>query len=378
MAQIGAMTFDREGLRVVGIGWRSGELASVDPVDGTMRVDQKFPVVDSLRWPRGDFDFSSDGSRLAAPTQTDSSIVGVWDLALGRSVVRLRGSAGRVTAVAFSPDGQALASAAVGGPNGRPVVTLWHLASGRAIRSFESGPDQVLALGFSSDGRRLAAGGGTLPYVAGWITAWDAETGAVLGTLDSVGQVLFLAFHPDGVRIAIADWGLGQEKVRLWDLATGTLITRPGSKVVSCLRFTPDGKRLASLGFDGDVHLADGRTGDEVLVLRGFGEPIGGAGLHAADRLQPRRLPHRRQLRDQRPERVGPRPQVEGFGRTRGRRPRRLAAPELRPGRAGDVAGAVAAADAGRRDPGWGRVPLDRACGVARIAAATRPGAVPP
>ena len=32
------------------------------------------------------------------------------------------------------------------------------------------------------------------------------------------------------------------------------------------------------MGFDGNVHLANARTGDELLVLRGFGSPIGSLG----------------------------------------------------------------------------------------------------
>ena len=39
------------------------------------------------------------------------------------------------------------------------------------------------------------------------------------------------------------------------------------------------GKRLAALGYDGNVHLADARTGDEVLVLRTSGPPAGGGGF---------------------------------------------------------------------------------------------------
>jgi tetratricopeptide (TPR) repeat protein len=200
--------------------------------------------------------------------------VGVWDVALGGPVTLLRCSGGPVTAVAFRPDGQVLATAAASGPKRRPVVTLWDLASGRAIRTFESGAP-VEALAFSSNGRRLAAGGGR-KGAPGWVTAWDAETGAVLGTLDRVGLVTSLAFRPDGTRLAVADYG--ETRVHLWDLAARTVITHPGPGAVSCVAFTPDGKRLAALGYDGNVHLADARTGDEVLVLRSFGPPPGPGG----------------------------------------------------------------------------------------------------
>src|SRR5262249_29592300 len=57
--------------------------------------------------------------------------------------------------------------------------------------------------------------------------------------------------------------------------AAGVLLTHPGPRAVSCVGFTPDGTRLAALGYDGNVHLCDARTGDELLVLRGFGPPPG-------------------------------------------------------------------------------------------------------
>ncbi len=274
--QIGALTFDREGLRIRQIYWSGGMLSAVDPVDGSERIERTFPVTESRSWPRGDFAFSRGGGRLAAPTRRDPAVIGVWDVALGGPVAVLGRSSGPVTAVAFGPDEQSLASASVAGPEGRSIVTLWHLPSGRAIRTFRASPGPVFALAFSRDGRKVAAGGGT-SRGPGWVAAWDAETGAVLGTLDRVGLVNSLAFHPDGAWLAVADHG--QRKVHLWELAAGTLITNPGPTSVSFVEFTPDGNRLAALGYDGNVHLADARTGDEVLVLRGFGPPRGSGGF---------------------------------------------------------------------------------------------------
>src|SRR5262249_28722360 len=148
------------------------------------------------------------------------------------------------------------------------IVTLWHLDSGRAIRTFEAGPDLVRIIGFSGDGLKLAAGGGTSLDAPGWVTVWDAKTGAVLGALDRVGVVSFRAFHQDGTRLALAD--ISRQEIHLWDVVEGTLITNPGPDAVSCVGFTPDGNRIAAIGYDGNVHLSDTLTGEEVLVLRGF------------------------------------------------------------------------------------------------------------
>jgi WD40 repeat protein/serine/threonine protein kinase/Flp pilus assembly protein TadD len=277
-SQNGALTCDREGLRIFGIDWVYGSLTSADPVAGDVLIDRVLPVTDSRHWPRGDFAFSPDGRRLAAPMRRDPTVIGIWDVTLGRRVAALQGSGGPVTAVAFRSDGRSLATAAPGPPKGRPVVTLWDLVTGRPIRTFEAGPDPVEALALSGDGRRLAAGGGARrPDAPGWVTAWDAGTGAVLGALDRVGLVMSLAFHPDGARLAVADYG--ETKVHLWDLVAGTLLSHPGPERVSCVEFTADGKRLAAMGYDGNVHLADARTGDEVLVLRTSGPPSGSQGF---------------------------------------------------------------------------------------------------
>jgi WD40 repeat protein/tetratricopeptide (TPR) repeat protein len=273
--QIGALAFDRHGLRIFNAHWRVGQLSTLDPHDRTVVFDRALPVSDARLWPRGDFAFSPDGGQLAAPTRGDRTVVGVWDVALAETVAELRGSGEPVTAVAYRPDKRMLATAAFRVPSPRSIVTLWDLASGHVIRTFEMGPTVVWALAFSDDGRKVAAGGG-MKDGPGWVTAWDVESGTRLGALDRLGVIMSVAFRPDGSRIAVADFGHSQ--VHLWDLAAGTLITHPGPAQVCCVRFTPDGMRLAVLGYDGNVHLADAQTGDDVLVLQTFSPPAGGGG----------------------------------------------------------------------------------------------------
>ena len=71
--QSAALTFDREGLRVLHVSWRAGgALAAADPFDGSERIDRILAVTHSRRWPRGDFAFTRDGGRLAVSASLDA------------------------------------------------------------------------------------------------------------------------------------------------------------------------------------------------------------------------------------------------------------------------------------------------------------------
>jgi WD40 repeat protein len=272
------LTFDREGVLIFGMDWGEGRVISFEPVSGGLKREHVLPMTNEPAWPRGDMAFSRDCRRLAAPIRRDSTVVAVWDMSLGNSVATLRGSGGLVTAVAFDPQGNLLATAANRGSMRSPRLTIWDLDSGRAIRTFDAPAQQpVEAVAFSGDSCKLAAGGG-IKDQSGWACVWEIETGTLIGTLPGrSGLVKFLAFHPAGDRLAVAD--CDEAKIHLWDLAANTLITNPAPDAVSCVRFSPDGKRMAAQGYDGNVHLSDGLTGDELLVLRHSGPPPGSGGF---------------------------------------------------------------------------------------------------
>ncbi len=132
-----------ESERLRGIDWQGGHLASVSFSAGGMRYERNVPVTESPVWPRGDFAFDADGRRLAAPLRRDPATVGIWDVALGRLEATVRGSSSLVTAVAFSPDGERLATAADLKSSRTEVVTIWDLASRRAIQTFDVGQRHV-------------------------------------------------------------------------------------------------------------------------------------------------------------------------------------------------------------------------------------------
>jgi WD40 repeat protein/serine/threonine protein kinase len=201
--------------------------------------------------------FSPDG-RLLASAAADRT-VRVWDLAAGRTVLTLRGHQDSVACVAFSPDGKRLATASQD-----KTVKLWDAGSGRALRTLKGHLWQVWGIAFSPDGRRLASAAGDRT-----VRIWDLATGRTLLTLKGHQYpVTCVAFSPDGKRLAS---GSSDQTVRLWDAATGreTHTLRGHAFAVARVAFSPDGTRLASGSWDNTVRLWDPVTGRVERTLTG-------------------------------------------------------------------------------------------------------------
>jgi WD40 repeat protein len=186
--------------------------------------------------------FSPDGQRLASASWDGT--VKVWEVGSGRALYTLPGNAGFARCVAFSPNGRYLASGHHDG-----TVIVWDPDTGNEMHRFNK--EQLAALTtvtFSPDSRRLASASG-----GDWtVKIWDTTTWKELGTLQHAGPVTGVAFNPDGQLLATSSHD-GQ--VRIWDTTTWqekrTLRVLEGdSQQLRDVAFSPDGQRLAcgSLG----------------------------------------------------------------------------------------------------------------------------------
>jgi WD40 repeat protein len=191
----------------------------------------------------------------------------LWDRQTGQRQPTLHRTENVIWSLAFSPDGTRLA---LGGTN--PQIEVRDMKTGELLWT-KSEPQlpQAMSVAFSHDGTSLAAGFGLYSNVSGRIfkvALYEATNGREVGTVPSPkGGANDLAFHPDGRRVAVA----GSEVVEVWDVVTRTKVhaLRGHSKWVYCLAFSPDGRWLATGGWDRTVKLRAAGTGEEQVTIFG-------------------------------------------------------------------------------------------------------------
>ena len=226
--------------------------------------------------------FSPDGKRLAgiSGNAVSESTVEVWDVLSGKLERMIHRHIDSFSRVSFSPDGKTLMGRG-------SKLDSWHLLWDISTDKLQEVRGPSIKLSFSPDGQILAMaklGGYELsrlsevfrclikgnypPTYEGGICLWDVSNNIqkqmLIGHRRTVSSI---SFGPDGKTLASADF---DGTIRLWDVLKGKTKQKFKQKFTSySILFSPDGQTLASAGDGGNLWLWDILSGKVKQKLTG-------------------------------------------------------------------------------------------------------------
>ncbi|KAL6816933.1 WD40-repeat-containing domain protein [Trichoderma camerunense] len=172
----------------------------------------------------------------------------------------LEGHSEAITAFAFSPDSQTLASASEDG-----MIRLWDVTTGTHRQTLKGHSERVTEIFFAPDGRLITTASNDHT-----IRLWDATTGSLQQTLvgegslftevnmedDGLPRIDAVVFSPDGHLAASI---LTNNTIRIWDTRTGASqqTLKDYNGLVTAVKFSSNNRLIALLLNDGSVQLWD-------------------------------------------------------------------------------------------------------------------------
>ena len=185
--------------------------------------------------------FSPDGRTLAG--HMEDGTLRLWNVETATHFHTIEYMPLWITSMSFSPDGKTFA---IGSGLHTGFVSLWDTETGTLLRSFTVGKGAtattaVVSVAFSPDGNTLATGARD-----DTLLLWDVKTRSLLRSFPpqvNTHGIKAISFSPDGKMIATGYY----KRALLWEVETSTPTCFFGhTDTVYLTAFSPDGKMLTT------------------------------------------------------------------------------------------------------------------------------------
>lgn len=207
--------------------------------------------------------FSPDGETLA--TASYDREVRTWNARTGEPRATMTGHNDAVYAVAFHPAGKLLATA-----SGDRTVKLWNVATGERLDTFIQPAKEQYSVALSPDGRYVAAGG-----VDCRVRVWEITQGGKEGTNPILyarfaheAPILRVLFSPDGRLLVSCS---EERRIKVWETKTFTQVALLERQTdwPAAVCFSPDSRTLFVGRMNGELaaYPIDPRWADSVTDL---------------------------------------------------------------------------------------------------------------
>jgi uncharacterized phage infection (PIP) family protein YhgE len=153
--------------------------------------------------------FSPNGEWLASADRNGGVVI--WDADNGLEIHTTAGHKSAVTALSWRSDSKVLASASEDGS-----AKIWEMQEGKQARTWNPHPSGVLSISYTHDGRLVTCGRDNQ------VAAWSAD-GNKLKSFEFTNELpVRVTFTHDGARVVATDW---TGRVTVWDAKTGKRVS---------------------------------------------------------------------------------------------------------------------------------------------------------
>jgi WD40 repeat protein/serine/threonine protein kinase len=220
------------------------------------------PVLSVAYSPCGRYVLSGGGLAPGRKDKTDDFSIRLWEAATGKEVRRFDGHTGKITRLAFSPDGRQFLSASAD-----KTMRLWDVETGKEVRQFGGVSDPIWGADFTAEGDLIAGVDVRGNILSGLVkNAYFAQRQSWEMTPPE-GGISSFALSGDGR----AAYGTGAGIIRWWQVRgkmSESAFGHSDSRApVRGLAFSPGGRFLLSVSADNTTRLWDMETGKEIRRL---------------------------------------------------------------------------------------------------------------